>query len=42
VYLGVAIGGEVHTKRLSLTGNRVQIRAAAVAESLQELTRLLQ
>ncbi len=42
VYLGFAIGDEVHTKRLALTGDRAQIRAAAVDESVRELARLLQ
>jgi nicotinamide-nucleotide amidase len=42
VYLGFAIGESVHTKRLSLTGTRAEIRAAAVDESLLELARLLE
>jgi nicotinamide-nucleotide amidase len=41
VYLGFAIGDAVHTKRLALSGDRAQIRAAAVGESLRELARLL-
>ncbi len=41
VYLGFAIGGEVSVKRLSLTGNRQEIRSATVSKSLEELARLL-
>lgn len=41
VYLGFAIGDEVHTKRLALSGSRAAIRSATVSESLTELARLL-
>lgn len=41
VYLGFAIGGEVRTKRLQLSGSREAIRSAVVYESLSELATLL-
>lgn len=41
VYLGFAIGSDVRTKHLQLTGSRDEIRAAVVYESLKELTFLL-
>ncbi len=41
VYLGFAIGGDVSVKRLSLEGNRDDIRRLTVSESLSELRRLL-
>ena len=41
VYLGFAIGGEVHATRLHLSGSRADIRSAAVSESLSELARIL-
>lgn len=41
VYLGFAIGSQVTTKHLQLSGSREAIRAAAVDESLAELARLL-
>jgi nicotinamide-nucleotide amidase len=41
VFLGFAIGGEVRTKRLELSGSRDHIRSAVVYESLAELERLL-
>lgn len=41
VYLGFAIGDEVWTRALQLTGDREAIRAAAVSESLSELQRWL-
>jgi nicotinamide-nucleotide amidase len=41
VYLGFAIGDDVRTKRLSLTGSRADIRSAVVSESLSELGRIL-
>lgn len=41
VYLGFAIGSDVRTKRLSLSGSREAIRRATVSESLKELSRLL-
>lgn len=41
VYLGFAIGDEVHTRRLALSGTRAQIRSAVVSESLSELARIL-
>ena len=41
VYLGFAIGDQVTTKLLHLSGSRGEIRSAVVSESLAELTRLL-
>jgi nicotinamide-nucleotide amidase len=41
VFLGFAIGGDVRTKRLQLSGSRDDIRSAVVYESLAELERLL-
>jgi nicotinamide-nucleotide amidase len=41
VFLGFALGGEVRTKRLALSGSREEIRSATVYESLAELERLL-
>lgn len=41
VYLGFAIGENVHTTRLALSGTREAIRCAAVSESLSELARIL-
>lgn len=41
VYLGFAIGTEVSTKRLALSGSREQIRSAVVHESLLQLSVLL-
>jgi nicotinamide-nucleotide amidase len=41
VYLGFAIGSAVHTRKLSLSGGRDDIRSAAVHESLVELGKLL-
>lgn len=41
VFLGFAIGDEVHTKQLALSGSRARIRSAAVFESLSELSRIL-
>lgn len=41
VYLGFAIGAEVRTKRLSLSGSRDDIRSAVVYESLAELADLI-
>ncbi|MCU1441519.1 MAG: competence damage-inducible protein [Rhodoglobus sp.] len=41
VFLGFAIGGDVRTKRLELSGSRDHIRSAVVYESLAELERLL-
>lgn len=41
VYLGFAIGDEVHVTSLSLSGSRDDIRQASVSESLRELVRLL-
>lgn len=41
VFLGFAIGTEVRTKRLELSGSREDIRSAAVHEALAELSALL-
>lgn len=41
VYLGFAVGSEVRTKRLQLSGSREAIRNAVVYESLNELELLL-
>lgn len=41
VYLGFAIGSEVRTKQLALSGSRADIRSAVVYESLVELKNLL-
>ena len=41
VYLGFAVGTEVRTTRLELSGSRDDIRAAVVSESLRELADLL-
>lgn len=41
VYLGFAIGSEVHTTRLALTGDRNEIRAGTVTASLATLLELL-
>lgn len=41
VYLGFAIGDDVWTRMLRLTGDREAIRAGAVSESLRELQRWL-
>ena len=41
VYLGFAIGSEVRTKQLALSGSREHIRSAVVYESLVELKNLL-
>jgi nicotinamide-nucleotide amidase len=41
VYLGFAIGTEVRTKQLALSGTRADIRSAVVYESLVELKNLL-
>ena len=41
VYLGFAIGTEVFTTALELSGSRAEIRAAVVSESLSELRRML-
>ena len=41
VFLGFAIGGEVRTKRLQLSGSRDDIRSAVVFQCLVELERLL-
>lgn len=41
VYLGFAIGDEVTTKSLQLTGSRAEIRAATVRQSLLGLSELL-
>lgn len=41
VFIGVYIGGKSYTKRLSLKGDRNQIRNSAVSEMLSMLTELL-
>lgn len=41
VYLGFAIGSDVRTKQLQLSGTREHIRSAVVYESLVELKRLI-
>lgn len=41
VFLGFAVGDQVTTKRLQLSGTREDIRRSAVSESLAELARLL-
>lgn len=41
VFLGFAIGDDVHTTRLALSGSRAAIRSAVVSESLSELWRIL-
>lgn len=41
VFLGFAIGTEVRTKQLALSGSREDIRSAVVYESLVELAELL-
>ena len=41
VYLGFAIGSDVRTRHLQLSGNREAIREAVVYESLSELEALL-
>lgn len=41
VFLGFAIGSDVRTKRLRLSGSREAIRSAVVYESLSELETLL-
>ncbi len=41
VYLGFAIGTEIRTKHLQLSGSREAIRSAVVYESLRELEALL-
>jgi nicotinamide-nucleotide amidase len=41
VFLGFAIGSDVHTTRIELSGSRDEIRAAAVRESLSMLASLL-
>ncbi|TAL46303.1 MAG: CinA family protein [Salinibacterium sp.] len=41
VFLGFAIGGTAQSTRLSLTGDRDEVRAAVVLESLRALAHLL-
>jgi len=41
VYLGFAVGSEVRTRRLELSGTREEIRSRVVYESLSELRQLL-
>jgi nicotinamide-nucleotide amidase len=41
VFLGIAVGSDVRTARLELTGDRGAIRRATVSESLLELSRSL-
>lgn len=41
VYLGFAIGSQVRTTHLQLTGSRAEIRSAVVAAALEELGGLL-
>jgi nicotinamide-nucleotide amidase len=41
VFIGIAIGTEVHTRRLALSGSRNDIRSAVVYESLAALRELL-
>lgn len=41
VYIGVFIGGKTYVKRLSLSGDRNEIRCSAVKEILSMLTELL-
>jgi nicotinamide-nucleotide amidase len=42
VYLGFAVGSQVRTKQLQLSGSREHIRATVVYESLAELAQLIE